>query len=113
MGFRIHRGAWQFKDAQNRFVTKYKIDSDGALKETDSSGNILDDAFMARTASANIPSEYLTQTEGDARYIRTNEVRTGTTTYSLTFKNQTEQEQVLFIGTVVDLVYLTKMVSGL
>ena len=70
MGFRIHRGAWQFKDAQNRFVTKYKIDSDGALKETDSSGNILDDAFMARTASANIPSEYLTQTEGDARYLR-------------------------------------------
>ena len=86
MGFRIHRGAWQFKDAQNRFVTKYKIDSDGALKETDSSGNILDDAFMARTASANIPSEYLTQTEGDARYIRTNEVRTGTSSYVLNFK---------------------------
>ena len=85
MGFRIHRGAWQFKDAQNRFVTKYKLDSDGALKETDSSGNILDDAFMARTATANIPSEYLTETEGDGRYIRS--AATQTVTGNFTFQN--------------------------
>lgn len=65
MGFRIHRGAWQFKDSQNRYVTKYKLDTDGELKETDADGNITTDAYL-RT----VPSEYLTQTEGDGRYLR-------------------------------------------
>lgn len=69
MAFRIHRGAWQFKDAQDRFVTKYKLDTDGSLKETDASGTIIDNAFVQRGESASIPSEYLTQTEGDSRYL--------------------------------------------
>lgn len=68
MAFRIHRGAWQFKDAQDRFVTKYKLDTDGSLKETDSSGNIIEKAFFERGETMTVPAEYLTQTEGDGRY---------------------------------------------
>ena len=71
MGFRIHRGAWQFKDANDNFVTKYKLDTDGSLKETDSSGNIIEKAFFERGETMNVPDEYVTQTEGDGRYLRT------------------------------------------
>ena len=59
MAFRIHRGAWQFKDAQDRFVTKYKLDRDGSLKETDSSGTIIDNAFVKRGESGSIPSHLI------------------------------------------------------
>lgn len=83
MGFRIHRGAWQFKDSSNRFVTKYKLDTAGKLKETDADGNILDDAFMGKTASVNIPSEYLTQSEGDGRYLRSGASQTITGNFAV------------------------------
>eukprot|EP00919_Chromeraceae_sp_WS-2016_P043927 GHVR01104769.1.p1 GENE.GHVR01104769.1~~GHVR01104769.1.p1 ORF type:complete len:361 (+),score=29.09 GHVR01104769.1:551-1633(+) len=78
MGFRIHRGAWQFKDSQNRYVTKYKLDTDGELKETDANGNITTDAYL-RT----VPSEYLTQTEGDGRYLQ---LSGGTITGNMNFQ---------------------------
>lgn len=70
MAFRIHRGAWQFKDANDNFVTKYKLDRDGSLKETDSSGNIIEKAFFERGETMTVPAEYVTQTEGDGRYLR-------------------------------------------
>lgn len=43
MGFRIHRGIWQFKNASNQFVNKYKLDdTTGELMATDAEGNVTD-----------------------------------------------------------------------
>lgn len=39
MGFRIHRGIWQFQKSDGTYESKYRINSEGTLVETDTDGN--------------------------------------------------------------------------
>ena len=81
MGFRIHRGIFQKLEADGRTYTNtFKVDTDGRIKEVDADGNVIEGYLKIgeNVSSLNndagyltsVPSEYLTQTEGDARYLR-------------------------------------------
>lgn len=65
MGFRIHRGIFQKLSAdRSRYENSFKVDDDGRLKPVDDSGNVTG-AYLT-----SVPSEFLTQNEGDGRYVR-------------------------------------------
>lgn len=67
MGFRIHRGIFQKLEADGRTYTNTsRVGDDGRLKEVDSDGNIVGSYLTS------VPSEFVTQTEGDGRYVRLN-----------------------------------------
>lgn len=80
MGFRIHRGIFQKLEADGRtYSNAFKVGSDGRVKEVDSDGNIVGSYLTS------IPSEYLTQSEGDSRYLRSG--ANGTISGSLTIRS--------------------------
>ena len=65
MGFRIHRGIFQKLSAdRSRYENSFKVDNDGRLKPVDDDGNV------TGTYLTSVPAEFVTQTEGDARYVR-------------------------------------------
>ena len=63
MGFRIHRGIFQKLNAERTaYENAFKMDTDGRLKPVDRDGTVTG-AYLT-----SVPDEFLTQTEGDARY---------------------------------------------
>ena len=78
MGFRINRGIFQFKDGES-YVNKFKIDTDGQLKEVDSNGNpVANTLGTAATAAAGDFATAAQGTTADAALPKAGGTVTGT-----------------------------------